>query len=133
MLGTLATLALILPNFTVTAPGPAYSILQLEGIGFMSLVLWGVFVFVQTVKHRDYFLDAAGDADLAEAPHEVPGGGVALVSLALLLLSLVAVVLLAKVLSATRSTRHRRGGAAEGLRRRRDRGDRAACPKGSPR
>jgi len=100
VLGTLATLALILPNFTVAVPGPAYSALQIEVIGFMSLVLWGVFVFVQTIKHRDYFLDASGDADPAEAPPEVPGGGVALASLALLILSLVAVVLLAKVLSA---------------------------------
>ena len=66
MLGTLATLALILPNFTETAAGGSYSILQLEGIGFMSLVLWAVFVFVQTVKHRDYFLDApATHADSA--------------------------------------------------------------------
>ena len=60
MLGTLATLALILPDFTETTPGPSYSVLQLEVVGFMSLVLWGVFVFVQTIKHRDYFLDAPG-------------------------------------------------------------------------
>jgi Ca2+:H+ antiporter len=99
VLGTLATLALILPNFTLAAPGPAYSALQIEVIGLVSLVLWGVFVFVQTIKHRDYFLDARSDADPAEAPPEVPGGGVALASLALLILSLVAVVLLAKALS----------------------------------
>ena len=58
VLGTLATLALILPNFAEAASGPSYSILQLEGVGLMSLVLWCVFVFVQTVKHRVYFLDA---------------------------------------------------------------------------
>jgi len=46
----LATLALILPNFAEAAAGPSYSILQLEGIGLMSLVLWCVFVFVQTVS-----------------------------------------------------------------------------------
>ena len=33
VLGTLATLALILPNFVVAASGPSYSILQLEGVG----------------------------------------------------------------------------------------------------
>jgi Ca2+:H+ antiporter len=96
VLGTLATLALILPNFAEAASGPSYSVLQLEGIGLMSLVLWGVFVFVQTVKHRDYFLDAPS-AD--EAPQEPPSAGIALASLALLVLSLAAVVLLAKVLS----------------------------------
>jgi Ca2+:H+ antiporter len=99
VLGTLATLALILPNFTETAVGGSYSILQLEGIGFMSLVLWAVFVFVQTVKHRDYFLDAAADAGPVELPHEVPSAATAILSLALLLVSLAAVVLLAKALS----------------------------------
>src|SRR5208337_453297 len=72
VLGTLATLALILPNFTETTVGPSYSILQLEVIGLEALLLWGVFVFVQTIKHRDYFLDMEGTADSAEAPHEIP-------------------------------------------------------------
>src|SRR5271169_3153494 len=99
VLGTLATLALILPNFTETTVGPSYSILQLEVIGLEALLLWGVFVFVQTIKHRDYFLDAPGYADTAEAPHEVPGLLIAVLSLVLLIASLVAVVLLAKTLS----------------------------------
>jgi Ca2+:H+ antiporter len=98
VLGTLATLALILPNFAEAASGPSYSILQLEGIGLMSLALWGVFVFVQTVKHRDYFLDAPGDA-FDEPAHEIPGAWIALISLALLIVALAAVVLLAKALS----------------------------------
>ncbi len=99
VLGTLATLALILPNFTQTTVGPTYSILQLEVIGIEALLLWGVFVFVQTIKHRDYFLDAPGTADSADEPHEIPSAGIALVSLLLLLVALAAVVLLAKVLS----------------------------------
>jgi Ca2+:H+ antiporter len=99
VLGTLATLALILPNFTETATGGSYSILQLEGIGLMSLVLWAVFVFVQTIMHRDYFLDAPDDATPVEIPHEVPGAATALLSLAFLIVSLAAVVLLAKTLS----------------------------------
>lgn len=99
VLGTLATLALILPNFVAAAHGPSYSILQLEGVGLMSLVLWCVFVFVQAVKHRNYFLDARGYDDSGEAPHEAPGAWTALLSLALLAVSLTAVVLLAKTLS----------------------------------
>jgi Ca2+:H+ antiporter len=99
VLGTLATLALILPNFTETASNGSYSILQLEGIGLMSLILWAVFVFVQTVKHRDYFLDAPDDSIPVEIRHEVPGAATALASLGLLLVSLAAVVLLAKALS----------------------------------
>jgi Ca2+:H+ antiporter len=99
VLGTLATLALILPNFTQTTPGPSYSALQIEVIGLASLVLWGVFVFIQTIKHRDYFLDSSGDAQTADEPRSIPSAGVSLASLVALIASLVAVVLLAKVLS----------------------------------
>jgi Ca2+:H+ antiporter len=99
VLGTLAVLALILPNFTVAVPGPSYSALQVEVIGLMSLALWGVFVFVQTIKHRDYFLDRIDGSDLVEAPPAPPGALIASASLVLLIASLACVVLLAKVLS----------------------------------
>jgi Ca2+:H+ antiporter len=98
VLGTLATLALILPNYTLTTAGPFYSAAQLMFVGALSLALWCIFVFVQTVRHRDYFLDAT-DGEPAAA-HEKPSDKVAFASLALLLVSLTAVVLLAKLLSA---------------------------------
>jgi Ca2+:H+ antiporter len=101
VLGTLATLALILPNHTLAVSGPSYSPVQLVVVGVMSLVLWSVFVFVQTIKHRDYFLDAPADLpeESPEPPHALPSGRVAVASLVLLVVSLTAVVLLAKVLS----------------------------------
>ncbi len=65
-----------------------------------SLVLWGVFVFVQTVRHRDYFLPPVGADD--ETTHAAPPSvKTAWLSFALLLVSLVAVIGLAKVLSPT--------------------------------
>ena len=94
----LATLALVLPNFTTNAPGPVYTPIQLDFAGLESLVLWGVFVFVQTVRHRDYFLAPEGrDGEEGHAPP--PTALAAWTSLALLLVSLVGVVGLAKVLS----------------------------------
>jgi Ca2+:H+ antiporter len=56
VLATLATLALVLPNYTLGAPGPVFTGAQLVFVGVVSLTLYGVFVFVQTVRHRDYFL-----------------------------------------------------------------------------
>jgi Ca2+:H+ antiporter len=53
-LTALSVLTLVLPNFTTSAPGGAYSMLQLAFVGFVSLVLYGAFVFIQTIKHRDY-------------------------------------------------------------------------------
>ena len=94
----MATLTLVLPTFTISSPGPTYTISQLAFAATMSLVLWAVFVFVQTIRHRDYFLPVGDIAD-ADAHAAPPSAGVAWASGALLLLALVAVVGLAKVLS----------------------------------
>jgi Ca2+:H+ antiporter len=95
---TLATMVLILPVFTTSAPGPRYSNAQLAFIAAASLALWAVFVFVQTIRHRDYFLpqDAPADETVHAAP---PTSRQAWASFALLMVSLVAVVGLSKVLS----------------------------------
>jgi Ca2+:H+ antiporter len=85
-----------MPNYTTTRPGPILSPSQLGFAGMSSLVLYGVFVFVQTVRHRDYFLAGVPDEDVHAEP---PSGTQALVSGLLLLVCLTAVVLLAKVLS----------------------------------
>jgi Ca2+:H+ antiporter len=95
---TLATLVLILPVFTTTTAGPRYSSSQLSFAAVASLALWAVFVFVQTVRHRDYFLPPQGAHD--ETVHAAsPTLGQAWASFVLLLVSLVTVVGLAKVLS----------------------------------
>jgi Ca2+:H+ antiporter len=96
----LATLCLVLPSFTITQPGPIYTGGQLAFAAIASLVLWGVFVFVQTVRHRDYFLPPIGaDDESTHAPP--PSSKTAWTSFGLLLVSLVAVIGLAKVLSPT--------------------------------
>ncbi len=96
VLGTLAVLALVLPNFTRAIPGPYYAPSQLVFVGFVSLCLYGVFLFVQTIRHRDYFTTGAEDEGHAAV---VPSGRTTALSLALLTVSLTAVVLLAKALS----------------------------------
>lgn len=99
VLATLATLTLVLPQFTLSSEGPTYSPAQLVFAGVASLALYAVYVFVQTVRHRDYFLPAG---DTSEQGHAAPPStGLALASLALLLVSLVGVVGLAKLLSPT--------------------------------
>jgi Ca2+:H+ antiporter len=97
VLATLATLALVLPQFTLSSRGPTYSVSQLEFAGVVSLVLYGVFVFVQTVRHRDYFLPESGPTDEVHA--DPPSTRATIVGLVLLLVSLVAVVGLAKLLA----------------------------------
>jgi Ca2+:H+ antiporter len=97
-LATLVTLVLVLPAFTVSAEGPHYTSAQLGFVAVSSLVMWCVFVFFQTVRHRDYFLPPQGASD--ESVHAAPPTvSQTWASFALLLVALVAVVGLAKVLS----------------------------------
>ena len=97
-LTAITVLTLILPNFTTSFAGPAYSPSQLAFIAVVSLVLYGTFVLVQTVRHRDYFLpaDADGNEDVHAPPPPVK---TALLSGVILVACLVVVVLLAKKLS----------------------------------
>nr|WP_144063439.1 ionic transporter y4hA [Caballeronia insecticola] len=105
MLCALSVLTLVLPNFTSTVVGPALSTSQLIFVGVISLVLYVTFVFVQTVRHRDYFLPftpavAAGVIEEDSAPHAPPpSNGEAWGALGFLMLSLISVVGLAKLLS----------------------------------
>ena len=101
VLAALVTLTLVLPNFTTSADGPVFSTAQMVFAGIVSLVLYGTFVFVQTVRHRDYFLpDANARIAANEKVHAPPPpNAVALTSFGLLLVSLVAVVGLAKALT----------------------------------
>jgi len=100
VLAALSVLTLVLPAFTTSSPGPTFTRTQLLFAGAVSLVLYGAFVFVQAVRHRDYFLPVAGaeDKDAHAAP---PSTRVALISLALLMACLVGVVGLAKLLAPT--------------------------------
>jgi Ca2+:H+ antiporter len=97
-LAAIAVLTLVLPNYTTSIAGPVYTSSQLAFVAVVSLVLYGTFVLVQTVRHRDYFLPAQADSESHAAP---PSGRTAAVSGVLLVIGLVAVVLLAKGLAPT--------------------------------
>src|SRR4051795_7026552 len=88
---TLATLTLVLPTFTTSRPGPEFSGAQLAFAAVASLALYGLFVFIQTVRHRDYFLPEGTEHA------ERPTNRETWISLGLLVVALVAVVGLAKV------------------------------------
>src|SRR3954466_11181839 len=79
---TLAVLTLVLPTFTTSKPGPEFTAAQLTFAAVASVVLYGLFVFIQTVRHRDYFV--ADEEDHAAPPSDRE----ALISLALLVVAL---------------------------------------------
>ena len=96
VLSVLATITLIMPNYTLTTPGPVYSAGQLGFVSAVTILLYGVFLYTQTVRHRDYFI-ASNAGDNHEGPHA--SNRTIAVSACLLLVSLLAVVLLAKKFS----------------------------------
>lgn len=95
----LTVLTLVLPNFTVTEPGPIYSWAQLSFVAIVSFLLYATFVSVQTVRHRDYFLPPKSKAPDLDVHADPPSTQAAVLSFALLIACLGAVVLLAKSLA----------------------------------
>ena len=96
----MSALTLVLPDFTTSTSGGTYSIAQLGFVSVSSVALWAIFVFIQTVRHRDYFIPVADAANL-DVHAELPTIRAAWASFGLLLVALVVVVGLAKVLSPT--------------------------------
>ncbi|MFF9766644.1 calcium:proton antiporter [Streptomyces sp. NPDC014636] len=110
---TLATLSLVLPTFTTSKPGPEFSSVQLTFAALSSLILYGLFVTTQTVRHRDYFLPVTRQGVVITTDDHAapPSSRTAWISLSLLGLALVGVVGLAKSVSPTIES----GVAAAGL------------------
>jgi Ca2+:H+ antiporter len=93
----ISVLGLVLPNFTRTTPGPVYSAGQAAFLIVVSLVLYGVFLAIQNLRHREYFIDEAGDAAAGE---HAAGERSSAAHAALLVVYLAAVLFLAKEIAA---------------------------------
>src|SRR5437879_9556646 len=84
----LATITLILPNYTLPIPGAIYSAAELGLVRVVIVILFGVYLYTQTIRHRNYFInEAAGDADDGAAA----SNRMLALSVLLLLVSLLAV------------------------------------------
>lgn len=59
----LSVLGLVLPNFTTSSSGPTFSPLQSAFLIIMSLGLYGVFLAIHNVRHRDYFTMPTAEED----------------------------------------------------------------------
>lgn len=99
MLTVLAVSALVLPGYTRSAGGPIYTNGQLAFVAIVSLALYGVFLFIQTVRHRGYFLLSVTDNARSEPQGHSPSVAATVLAAAALPIALTAVVMLAKKLS----------------------------------
>ncbi len=89
----LATLTLILPNYTTTVAGGVYSESQLTFVSIVTIALYLVFLYTQTVLHRGYFVGEHTET------HKGPKEGKLALAAFFLCVALVAVVLLAKLIA----------------------------------
>lgn len=58
----LAVLCLVVPSVTTSEPGPEFTGAQLAFAAIASLALYGMFVFTQAIRHRDFFLPVTQEA-----------------------------------------------------------------------
>ena len=65
----LAVLGLVLPNFTTSTSGPTFSTEQGIFFATVSLLLYAIFLLIQTLRHRGYFLDVKETATKQSLHH----------------------------------------------------------------
>lgn len=94
VLGTVAVLTLVLPNFTLAVPGPVYAPAQLIFVVVVSFALYALFLYMQMISHRDDFTHG-GDHDA----HTPPSRRGFVIALCMLPVALLGVVLLAEGLA----------------------------------
>jgi Ca2+:H+ antiporter len=91
----LSVLGLVLPNFTTSMSGPRLSTIQELFLVVTSLTLYGIFLMLQTRRHQQHFIEAAGSASGEDHGHDLPMRSTGFHT-ALLFLYLVAVIILAE-------------------------------------
>jgi len=111
---TLTTLTLIVPDFTVSEPGPEFTPEQLGFVAVAAVLLYAAFVHTQTSRHRSFFLPVseppargdgrgpglpASDGASDDRSGQRPSTGATVLSLVMLLACLLAVVGIAEGLS----------------------------------
>ncbi len=111
VLTAISVLTLVLPNYTDTIPGPFYSNHQLAFVAAVSLLLYFVFLLVQTTRHRTYFMEKEPEAEHGHKPTNKS----TYISLVLLVISLAAVVGLAEHLAPGLETSLDKMGAPKSL------------------
>jgi Ca2+:H+ antiporter len=93
---TLAVLCLILPNFTTTTSDSTFSAEQQIFLIVVSLILYAIFLLIQTMRHRGYFMESEQAGVTASAAHHSLRVQSTAFHAPMLLLYLVIVILLAE-------------------------------------
>src|SRR6266480_837617 len=93
---TLAVLGLVLPDFTTTMGGPTFSTEQQIFLIVVALFLYAIFLVIQTMRHRGYFMESEQAGVAASSGHHSLHVQSTAFHAAMLLLYLIVVILLAE-------------------------------------
>jgi Ca2+:H+ antiporter len=115
VLATLAVLCLVLPNYTIAEPGPAYAPVQLAFVAIVSLMLYGMFLYIQLARHSGDFLELPLHGAVVETHGQVVDAAAMRIASVLLPVALVGVVLLAESLASPVEDAIERGGLPTAL------------------
>ena len=95
----LCILTMVLPNHTSSSAGPYYSSAQIVFISMVTLALYVMFLYVQTVRHREFFVPEEEEND--HAGEGLTPRRLLMIRFVLLSTALVGIVLLSKSFSKT--------------------------------
>jgi len=100
----LSVIALVLPNFTRSTPDPSLTGVQAFSVALFTILLYGVFLAVQTVRHRSFFVAPQAVGVLASDDHGAhsrakPSSLEIGIQTLLLIVTVLPIVLLAKQLA----------------------------------
>lgn len=100
----LATIALVLPNFTISTSDGSLTSIQAVSFSILTIALYGLFLWLQTGRYKGYFVAPRSDSDmnLPEAPPpppRKPRKGELLFHVLLLLINILPIVILSKSLA----------------------------------
>lgn len=104
----LSVLSMVLPNFTSTGGDGMFSTMHSVSLIVLSLIIYGVFLAVQTIRHREFFDIVGGAQD--EGVREHPSRKSVACESVMLILHLVPVVILSKKMALLLDYRIHRGG-----------------------
>lgn len=100
----LATIALVLPNFTASTSDGTLTSVQAVAFSILTIALYGLFLWLQTGRHKGYFIAPRSDSDTNEPaepppPPRKPRKGEMLIHVVLLLINILPIVILSKSLA----------------------------------
>jgi Ca2+:H+ antiporter len=104
VIAALAVFALIIPNYTKTAPDPSHAPMKALLFAVITVLFYIVFLIIQTVRHRAFFAEPKGNGrhgmfEEEEALHSAPQSGSLVFHIVMLVATLLPVVLLSEYLA----------------------------------